>query len=90
MRIFVVVCFTFCGSARNIAQASVKSMQSIGRGEASFWEDFSEGLSSLRISTVAVDPRDARRVYVVAGGVLYRSQDRGEHWKRLLRFWGIG
>src|SRR6185295_18379924 len=36
------------------------------------------------VRALAADPRDPRHIYLgTADGVLYRSEDAGEHWKRL-------
>ncbi len=52
------------------------------------WDDLSDGLYSLLVSTVAVDPTKPSRVYAGADGLIYRSDDGGLRWKALVRFQG--
>ena|GEM_PF-2111374 len=52
------------------------------------WDDLSDGLYSLLVSTVAVDPTKPSRIYAGADGLLYRSDDGGLRWKALVRFQG--
>lgn len=45
------------------------------------WTPFGPGGGS--VSSLAVDPGDSARIYAVAGGALYRSQDASATWTRL-------
>ncbi|MCB9637690.1 MAG: hypothetical protein H6728_17700 [Myxococcales bacterium] len=48
----------------------------------------SDGLYSLLITTVTVDPTKPSRIYAAADGLLYRSEDHGVRWRPLVRFQG--
>jgi photosystem II stability/assembly factor-like uncharacterized protein len=43
-----------------------------------------DGFGGEYVSLIAVDPRDARTVYLRTRGGLYRSRDAGKSWQRLL------
>jgi hypothetical protein len=52
------------------------------------WEDMSDGIQSLLISHVVVDPTKPTRLYAAADGIVYRSDNSGLDWKPLARFQG--
>ncbi|HAA53209.1 MAG TPA: hypothetical protein DCE42_00555 [Myxococcales bacterium] len=52
------------------------------------WDDYTDGIYSLNVTSVAIDPTNPKRIYAASNGILYVSQDEGFTWDPLARFSG--
>lgn len=50
---------------------------------AGTWRSVGEDLLTLTVTVVAADPHRPGRVYAGTGGLVFVSDDRGEHWREL-------
>ncbi len=54
------------------------------------WNDYSFGLDAVHATAVGIAPDQPSKVWVGAGGSVYRSLDGGQSWDRLFVVRGIG
>ena len=83
-----VLALAFSPSSAQIVYAGVSNLferggvLKSGDGGRS-WTFSSRGISALNVESVAVDPADPARLWVLANKVPFRSTDRGRTWERV-------
>jgi hypothetical protein len=71
-----------------IPTQTIRAKKATGKNVYFVWEERSDGLFSLSATSIAIDPKDPKRLYAAASGIFYRSQNGGMSWRPTARFVG--